>query len=81
MNPLVRSINTKDLMKQKYQQNPTLYKIEFLNYRNSLNHLLKIAKTNYVNNKMHDLKFPKKIIAIRDSYFSDYIREIAYNLN
>lgn len=55
----MKSINTKNLLYKKSQENPDLYKAEFVNYRNRLNYLLSVAKSNYykeIINKNKDSK-------------------------
>lgn len=73
------------------KKNPCLFKAEFVNNRNRLNHLLKIAKTNFYNKKIignkdsmvdnkyyHNREKPEiKQIEIRKKYVSNDPQEIA----
>lgn len=57
---LIQSINKKNDLYKKYRENPLVYKDEFINYRNHLNHLIKVTKIDYFKTKIDKNKSSSK---------------------
>jgi len=58
---LIKSINTKDKLYRKYRTKPNLEnKLNYTNYRNILNHTLRISKRNHISAELNEHKHNMK---------------------